>query len=65
MTLGELRAKLAEIPADYPDHATVLLEDDETGWQSELTEVSWDERKAHGMAPDDPDCVVWLYGNSK
>jgi hypothetical protein len=51
--------KLTEIPADYLKHASALLEDDETGWQNELTEVAWD------VAPDDPDRCVWLHTNSK
>jgi hypothetical protein len=64
MTLGELLQKLSEIPADYPMDATVLLSDD-GGWDSVLTAVSWDEREAHGMAPDDPDCCVWLYARDE
>jgi hypothetical protein len=59
MTLGELRVKLTEIPADYLKHASALLEDDETGWRNELTEVAWD------VARDDPGWCVWLHTNSK
>jgi len=65
MTLGELLAKLKEIPDDYPMHATVLLSDDaHPEWEGELSEVSWDDREMHGLAPDDPKCCVWLYRNS-